>query len=187
MSKTKFACLYCEGVLEECVGAMGICPNCREVWSEEDYAEVLAHPCPRPGCGEYPRIKQPLTAPAAEYIYDYRCLQCDYEWNKKPPLRKPPVDVEPVPLTLDMDALVIQIENEMKKADKKYGLMEDPEEGWYTAECEFIEWKKEVFRRNKNPEDAAKECIQLITMGCKWLRDCLPMMIEEKEKKDGDN
>lgn len=172
--KAKYTCLYCESLLEECVGAMGICPVCREVWMEGDYLEVLNNKCPE--CGAYPRKD--------EWEHDFQCPKCDHLFDKQGTTPEEPL---PLPVTLDMDALLIKIEEEMIRADKKHGPMEDPEEGWYTTQCEFFEWKKEVFKRNKNPEDAEKECIQLIAMGIKWLRDCLPQMIEEKKEKDNGN
>lgn len=172
-------CLYCITLLEPCMGAMGVCPECKVIWTDDFYKEVRENPCPK--CG-FTKLR---IRPGA---LDYSCSECNHQWYPgDATYEEIPSDGILKTSPINWAAVMGKVEKEMKFADKKHGTMEDPEEGWFTAECEFTEWKKEVFKRNQNPEAAEKECIQLIAMGMKWLRDCLPMMKEAKERKNGDH
>lgn len=172
--KTK--CPYCEVDLESCVGSetLGICPGCRELWTNEGYRIIMTNPCPK--CK---RTKAIINAEC-----NWHCIVCNHQWMEAFEESKG----FPEAHTIDFDVLLEKVKEELQAGDEKHGPMLEPIEGWYTTLCEITEWQREIFRLNKNPEAAKKECVQSICMHIKWLRDCLPMMIEEiKEKDNGDS
>lgn len=68
--------------------------------------------------------------------------------------------------------LIVEILNELDKADVKHGRMDDPEEGLQTVKCEFEELKREMRRLGKDYQAYRKEAVQLAAMGLKFVRDC---------------
>lgn len=171
-----YKCPYCEFDLEPCIGenVLGICPLCREIWSKHFHIDVMNNPCP-----ECKKTKAKIH----EYQLSYQCLECGHQWIVVLQEGKDPTPEEVY--IVDFDTLLTEIKEELQAGDKKHGPMLDPVEGFKTLFCEVAELDREVSRVNKDPAAAKKECLHTITMGVKWLRDCLPMMIEKKEKDNG--
>jgi hypothetical protein len=70
------------------------------------------------------------------------------------------------------------IMHELEQADGKHGPMLDPVEGLYTLQCEVMELAREVHRKHKDPAAALNEARQVVVMGIKFLRDCIPQMLD---------
>ena len=68
--------------------------------------------------------------------------------------------------------MINEISEELEHADKKYGPMMDPLEGWHTLNNEMGELRREIDRFNKDYHSYYREILQVAAMGLKLFRDC---------------
>ena len=138
-----YKCPYCNCDLEPCSGGnvLGICPVCREIWSEDFYIDVMNNPCLK--C-KSTKVK------IREYKLSYICLECEEQWleceEQWIKTHNGLKGLTPEIHAIDFDTLMIAIKEELQAADKEHGPMLEPIEGWYTTLCEITEWQREIFR-----------------------------------------